>query len=121
MKFYKLDDSDDLFLKVFTKDALNESPAGMTEVKVGTVDAALEKHVPYVTREGDVLKVQIGEVEHPMLDVHWITFVVAEKTNGFELIELHPGDAPIVEFNAKGVIAIYEYCNLHGLWKADVK
>ena len=121
MKFYKCDDCDDLILSVFAKNGAIECPTGRKEVKVGTVDAALEKHVPYITREGDILKVQIGEVEHPMIQEHWIDFILAEKTNGFELIKLQPGDAPYVEFKAKDVVAIYEYCNLHGLWKAEIE
>jgi len=36
--------------------------------------------------------------------------------------ELKPGDKPIVEFalsEGEKIEAVYEYCNLHGLWKAE--
>ncbi len=122
MRFYKCDECDDLVLQLFSKDGpMLDCPAGRTEVKVGTIDASLEKHVPHIKREGDILKVQIGEVEHPMIPEHWIDFILAEKTNGFELIKLKPGDAPYAEFDAKDVVAIYEFCNLHGLWKAEIE
>lgn len=120
MKFFKCNDCDNIVLELFKNETSKSCYTNMDEMKVGTVDAALEKHVPYVVKEGDVLKVQIGEVEHPMIPEHYIPFIVAEKTTGFELINLKPGDRPYVEFNAKDVVAVYEFCNLHGLWKAEV-
>ncbi len=82
------------------------------------VDAAQEKHVPVVTREGNVITVTVGSVEHPMLPEHYIQWIVLETETGFRVAELKPGDKPQVKFfeNEK-VIAVYEYCNLHGLWK----
>lgn len=88
-----------------------------------TSDGAGEKHVPYiVSNDGDVLKVQIGEVEHPMVDVHWIEMIVVETKDGMMMKRLHPGDKPYAEFNIKGeeVVAVYEYCNIHGLWKLEM-
>ena len=121
MKFFKCNDCDDVVLQLFDSHAVGETcKANKTEITVGTVDAAYEKHVPHITKEGDIIKVQIGEVEHPMIPEHYIVFVVAEKENGFELINLKPGDRPYVEFDAEGVKAVYEFCNLHCIWKAEL-
>lgn len=87
----------------------------------GEVDAAVEKHVPVVTVDGDRAKVSVGEVAHPMTDAHYIQWVAV--ANGDKLIvkHLHPGDAPEVGFCAHAVegAMVYAYCNLHGLWKTQ--
>ena len=92
----------------------------MTVLEPNTTDAAQEKHVPVVTREGNTITVTVGSVEHPMLPEHYIQWIVLETENGFRVAELKPGDKPQVKFfeNEK-VIAVYEYCNLHGLWKTE--
>ena len=36
-----------------------------------TTDAAQEKHVPVWTREGNLVKVQVGSVAHPMVAAHY--------------------------------------------------
>ena len=93
----------------------------MKELVPGEVDAAVEKHVPVVTVEGNVVKVEVGEVEHPMLEEHYIGFVAIETKNGaVQKKYLKPGEKPVAEFVlAEGdeLVAAYEYCNLHGLWK----
>ena len=91
----------------------------MKELVPGAVDGALEKHVPKVTIEGNTVKVQIGEVIHPMLAEHYIQFIALETKNGCQIRKLKAGDEPKAEFIlAEGdeAVAVYEYCNLHGLW-----
>ena len=88
-------------------------PEGFHEVKAGTTDGALEKHVPVVEQNGHKLIVKVGSVPHPMLEEHYIT--VEKKT-------LNPGQEPQVHFCVKhrsGKVTVYEYCNLHGLWKTE--
>ena len=89
----------------------------------GAKDAAAEKHVPDVTREGNVLRVRVGSVEHPMLPEHYIQWIALHTEQGNQRKELKPGQEPKVTFAvAPGdkPLAAYEYCNLHGLWKADI-
>ncbi|MBU4242810.1 MAG: desulfoferrodoxin FeS4 iron-binding domain-containing protein, partial [Proteobacteria bacterium] len=38
----------------------------MKLMKENTVDAAVEKHVPVWTRDGDKITVKVGSVAHPM-------------------------------------------------------
>lgn len=101
--------------------AINGAPA--KEMKAGSTDGALEKHVPYVTKEGDELKVQVGEVAHPMTDEHWITNIWVEYPDGTsEKKTLIPGENPVAVFDVAGkdgTVTVYEYCNLHGLWKKE--
>lgn len=93
----------------------------MTELVPGTVDAAAEKHVPVVEANGNVVTVKVGAVEHPMLPEHSIQWIVLETSQGSQIKYLKPGEKPMAQFTlAEGetVVSAYEYCNLHGLWKA---
>lgn len=93
----------------------------MTELVPGTTDAALEKHVPAVEVKGGKVYVQVGAVEHPMLPEHYIQWIALETNLGSQIRYLQPGQAPKAEFvlaDGEEMVAVYEYCNLHGLWKA---
>lgn len=93
----------------------------MTELVPGTVDAAVEKHVPVCEANDDMVTVTVGEVEHPMLEEHSIQWIALETANGCQIKYLKPGEAPKANFailDDDEVVAVYEYCNLHGLWKA---
>ena len=93
----------------------------MTELVPGTVDAAVEKHVPVCEANDDMVTVTVGEVEHPMLEEHSIQWIALETVNGCQIKYLKPGEKPVANFailDDDEVVAVYEYCNLHGLWKA---
>ena len=93
----------------------------MTEIIPGTTDAALEKHVPVYSVEGNLVTVHVGAAEHPMLPEHHIGWVSLQSRQGNQRKVLHPGDAPVVRFalcEGDQVEAVYAWCNLHGLWKA---
>ena len=92
----------------------------MTELIPGTSDGAPEKHVPVVTVNGDKVLVEVGSVEHPMVEEHYIQWIAIETTRGSQRVKLDYTDKPRAEFKlAEGetLVAAYEYCNLHGLWK----
>ena len=95
----------------------------MTLIEAGTVEASREKHIPVVTVEGNNVKVCIGSVEHPMTEEHSIAWVYLQTDKGGQRKCLNPGEAPVVTFAVtdEKPIAVYAYCNLHGLWKADVE
>lgn len=95
----------------------------MTELVPGTSDGAFEKHVPAVSVDGSTVTVKVGEVEHPMLENHYIQWIVLETKSGAQIHYLKPGEKPEAVFAlAEGdeAIAAYEYCNLHGLWKKEL-
>ncbi len=124
MKFYKCNTCGNIITKlVDSKVPVSCCGSAMEELKPGTTDAALEKHVPSVTVDGNVVKVQVGEVEHPMLDEHFIQFIVLETANGSQTKTLNPGEKPAAEFvvaDGDKPVAVYEYCNLHGLWMKEI-
>ena len=112
MKFYKIDD------QIIISD---KSLTVGTELIANTVDAALEKHVPVITVDGETVKVAVGSVEHPSLPAHYIEFIVLVTETGMQMRWLKPGDKPEATFKVTDKpVAAYEYCNLHGLWKAEV-
>jgi len=93
----------------------------MKELVANTTDGAKEKHVPvYEVADGKVC-VKVGDVAHPMQPEHFIDFVALRTKSGCQIKKLHAGEAPEACFAIlpeDEVIAVYEYCNLHGLWKA---
>ena len=95
----------------------------MTLIEAGTVEASREKHIPLVAAEGNTVKVCVGSVEHPMTEEHSITWVYLQTDKGGQRKCLNPGEAPVVTFALadEKPVAVYAYCNLHGLWKADVE
>ena len=50
----------------------------MEELVPSSVDASLEKHVPVISREGDIVYVSIGSTAHPMVEEHYIQFVILD-------------------------------------------
>lgn len=95
----------------------------MEELVPNTVEAATEKHLPVGEIKDSVLTVKVGEVEHPMLDEHYITTIIVVIGNQVLRTDLKPGEEPKASFalnGYKGLVEIYEYCNLHGLWKTEL-
>ena len=96
----------------------------MTELKPNTVEASQEKHLPVVTIEGNIVKVKVGSVEHPMTEEHHIAWIYLETEQGGQRKKLAVGSKPEAEFALAGgdkVVGVYEYCNLHGLWLTKVE
>ena len=89
----------------------------MELLEPNTVDASGEKHMPVVTLLGDgKIRVEVGSVHHPMTPEHHIAFIYVETENGGIRVDLK--DEPVADIYVGGenVVAVYEYCNLHGLW-----
>ncbi|MDR1495375.1 MAG: desulfoferrodoxin [Clostridiales Family XIII bacterium] len=87
-----------------------------------TTDAAREKHVPVVERDGDKVTVKVGSVPHPMIEEHYIQWIVIAQGNVTQRAALAPAEVPEATFTVDDVNAplrAYEYCNLHGLWTAE--
>ena len=107
MKFYKIGD------QIIISD---KSLTVGTELIANTVDAAQEKHAPVITFPS-----ADGSVEHPSLPAHYIEWIVLVTESGFQMKWLKPGDKPEATFKITDKpVAAFEYCNLHGLWKAEV-
>lgn len=94
----------------------------MTELIPGTTDGATEKHIPIVSRNGNLVEVKIGSVEHPMTQEHYIQWICLQTKQGNQRKMLKSTDKPEAKFmifEDDEVEAVYEYCNIHGLWKNE--
>ncbi len=94
----------------------------MSELVPGVVEASREKHIPVVDVTGNVVTVTVGSVHHPMTEEHLISWVYLETDRGTQKKILRAGDIPMCSFHLadEKPIAVYAWCNLHGLWKAEV-
>ena len=94
----------------------------MTQIIPGVVEASREKHIPVATVEGNTVKVTVGAIEHPMAEEHHINWVDLLTDKGGQKKNLEVGKEPTISFALvdEKPIAVYAYCNLHGLWKAEI-
>ena len=94
----------------------------MAALVPNTVEASGEKHIPAVTIQDGIVTVNVGSVDHPMEEVHYIEWVYAKTEKGGQRKFLKSGETPYVTFHLGDdkAVAVYAYCNLHGLWKAEV-
>lgn len=111
----------------------------MQLLDAGSTDASAEKHVPIVIVEKEDQKednctgtrtskkgscatyvtVKVGAAPHPMVDSHYIQWILLETNLGTYTKFLEAGDQPEVTFclgKGEKINAVYEYCNMHGLW-----
>jgi superoxide reductase len=93
----------------------------MTELTANTTDAATEKHVPFVTVDGNTINVVIGETVHPMTPEHYIEWIAVEQGAKVQFAKLTPADEPKASFvvDTAKPYTVYEFCNLHRLWKIE--
>ena len=85
-------------------------------------DAATEKHVPVMTRNGNSVAVKVGSMAHPMTEEHSIQWIILTQGAVTERVILTPGAAPeavFSVFDGNAPVRAYEYCNIHGLWSAE--
>lgn len=94
----------------------------MSELIPGSVDASKEKHVPVITQNGGVVTVEVGSAAHPMSQEHSIQWIYLQTEKGGQRKCLLPGEAPKAEFALENdrAVAAFAYCNLHGLWAAEL-
>ena len=94
----------------------------MNRLEPNTTEASTEKHLPSVTASADSVSVQVGSAAHPMEDGHHIEFVYVKTEEGGQRKHLNIGEEPkcVFSFSDDKPIAVYAYCNLHGLWVTEV-
>lgn len=92
----------------------------MTKLEAKSADVGVEKHLPSVVKEGNVLNVTVGETVHPMTDEHYIQWIAVVQDNRTERVSLSSADEPKGTFTVDGSADVYAYCNIHGLWKVTV-
>ena len=94
----------------------------MTELVPNTVEASTEKHIPVVTASVNSIGVQVGSVLHPMEEGHHISFIYVQTEKGGQRKGFKPGMEPKCDFAFADdkPVNVYAFCNLHGLWEAEV-
>ncbi len=124
MKFFKCKHCGNFIVSIYDSGvAMICCGEEMQELKANTTDGAFEKHVPAVEINGNEVLVKVGSVEHPMLPAHHIDWLILETTNGYQKQDLKQDGKPEAKFvlaAGEKVVAAYEYCNLHGLWKKEL-
>jgi len=94
----------------------------MTYLAPNTIEASVEKHLPVVTVTDAGITVEVGSVPHPMEEAHNIAFIYVETEHGGQRKSLNVGETPKAAFSFTDdkPVAVFAYCNLHGLWKTDI-
>jgi superoxide reductase len=92
----------------------------MVKLEAQTADYTTEKHVPVVEEAEDGVKVTVGSTLHPMTEEHLIRFIEVLTEDKVLRAELEAGQEPVAEFKVAkdDIVAVREFCNIHGLWKA---
>lgn len=119
VKFYKEKESGLVVFSLLPK----EGDDNYIELKANSIDAATEKHVPVVSIEGNKVHVEVGSTIHPMTVEHHIAFIACVTDDVVQVKYLKKTGEPKADFElAEGekVKAVYEYCNLHGLWVKEI-
>ncbi len=124
MKFYICKETGEVLTRLTdSHETLTCGGHEMVELKAGVEDAALEKHVPVVTVEGNQVHVNVGAVTHPMTEAHLILWIALETDRDAQIHWLTAEDAPEASFvvpEGQSAKAVYAYCNLHGLWMKEI-
>lgn len=122
MKFYQCDTCHSIFTLVQKPtETLECCGKPLTELVPNSTDASLVKHIPVVEQYGNQVIVKVGAETHPMIQEHYIEWIVIETTSGYQLKNLHPEEPPMAEFvlsKNEQLLTTYAYCNLHKLWKS---
>ena len=123
-KFYKCKNCADIVLGIEGGSSQFSCCEQVMELLVpNTVDASFEKHVPVVTTDGAVMTVKVGSAPHPMIPEHYIEFIYLETSRGDGVLhKLKPGEEPeaVIDIGKLDPVAAYAYCNIHGLWMAEL-
>lgn len=95
----------------------------MKQLDSKLMDGAKEKHVPVAVVKDNVVEVVVSSEIHPMTAAHHIAWVYLETDQGVYRKYLEVDAEPKVKYallEGEKPLAVYAYCNLHGLWKTNI-
>jgi len=98
----------------------------MTLLKAENTEGAGEKHIPKVSRHEGAVRVDVGEVSHPMEKEHFIEWIYLHTKRGGQFARLRADEEPRATFGVSKEepvdepLVVYAYCNKHGLWKTEL-
>lgn len=123
MKIYVCKKCGNIVLKLEDKNESLSCCGELMELQnVNIVDAAVEKHLPVYEIKENNINIKVGEVEHPMTEEHYISFIILANDNNHMIKKLSISDKPEASFVYNSEYnKIYAYCNLHGLWLTEIK
>ena len=123
MKIYVCKKCGNVVLKLEDKSEALECCGELMELQnANTIDAAVEKHLPVYEIKENSINIKVGEVEHPMTEEHYISFIIMASDNNYMIKKLLLSDKPEASFTYNSEYnKIYAYCNLHGLWLTEIK
>ena len=119
--FYQCNDCNSVLLEMNGTISQN-CDHGLSALEADTLDGATEKHVPIVEFKDNLMTVEVGEIPHPMTVDHSILWIYVQTRSGGAFVRLAPEDQPKARFkiNSIDVVGVYAYCDIHGLWKAEL-
>jgi superoxide reductase len=90
----------------------------MQIIEPNTTEASIEKHLPtYEIKNNNI----IIKINHIMEEKHYIEWISVINNEEIYTKKLTSNDKPKLIYPYKEGTIIYSYCNLHGLWKQEVK
>lgn len=123
MKIYVCKKCGNVVLKLEDKSETLECCGELMDLpNANTIDVAVEKHLPVYEIKENNINIKVGEVEHPMTEEHYISFIIMTSENNYMIKKLLVSDKPEASFIYNSEYnKIYAYCNLHGLWLTEIK
>ncbi len=100
-----------------------ESNDEIIKIESNSTDASTQKHIPIVKKEGNKITVTVGELSHPITEEHYIDWIYVQTEKGGQFKNLTPNDENTASFiitEDDKIVNVFAYCNLHGLWKANL-
>lgn len=77
-----------------------------------------DAHRPNIERVEDEYYVTIP---HEMGKAHYISFIMAIRDNGCEIVKLYPEGSAEARFKVRRTKWLYYYCNRHGLFRVTLR
>ena len=120
MRFYQCRNCNQVHIKLIDYDLpvyCCESEAD--EIIPNNCDGDEDIHIPVIRKIGNFVTINIGKKLHPMVDIHYISFVLLETNQGIQYKYLKKNTLPLVDFivaNDEEILNVYVYCTTHSLW-----
>ena len=123
MKIYVCKKCGNVVLKLEDKsEALVCCGEKMTLVDANTTEAATEKHLPVYEIKDGMINIKVGEVEHPMTEEHYISFIILASADNYMIKKLKAKDKPEASFPYSSEYNnTHAYCHLHSLLLTEIK
>jgi len=79
-----------------------------------------DEHRPIIRKIGNFVSITVED--HPMIDVHYLSFIFMETNQGFQYKYLVKNSLPKADFilaKNEEIVNVYVFCNVHLLWSLN--